>query len=180
MSETTPRTRRQARQEGSPPEFQELQPQRATPRKSKKKQKQQQPREEVSPPGDPQQPQPLSTNQSDQQEVSREDLGQPEAGQSQSVSNEEQAEAAETNAPSEGSPPSQPPSTEEADDHAGEGEASPHPFEVAVRGGNTGNNSLDPGNSLSTDSEATLADMQATMREYDDPEGLTIGNRHFD
>ncbi|KAI5307893.1 hypothetical protein KEM55_007120 [Ascosphaera atra] len=150
------------------------------PRKSKKKQKQQQPREEVSQPEDPQQLQPPSTNQTDQQEMSREDIGQQESAQSQAVSDEQHKEAAESNAPPDVSPAPQPLSIEEADNHAGEGDASPHPFEVAVRGGNTGKISLEPGNSLSTDSEAALADMQATMREYDDPEGLTIGNRHFD
>ncbi|KAI5286581.1 hypothetical protein KEM55_000259 [Ascosphaera atra] len=162
MSETTLRTRRQARQEGSPPEFQELQPQHAAPRKSKKKQKQQQPSEGVGQP--------------DENRKHR----RPEATEGQSVSREEEAEAAETSAPSEQPPAPQPQSAENAGNDAGEEETGPQPFKVAVRGSAAINNSLDTGNSLSTESESALADMQAAMREYDDPEGLTIGNRHFD
>ncbi|KAI5310674.1 hypothetical protein KEM55_003690, partial [Ascosphaera atra] len=177
MSDTTPRTRWQARQEGSPPEFQELQPQQATIRKSKKKQKPQQPVTKASQPDDPQQTSPQDLTEAGEAPLEKEGesateprsevLAQP-GGPSTTAEETEDADR-----PQRGS------AEADAPQNTGQQAVSQHPFEMAVHGSITAINPLDAGNSLSTKSEAALAEMQTAMKGYDDPEGLTIGNRHF-
>ncbi|KAI5309716.1 hypothetical protein KEM55_002576, partial [Ascosphaera atra] len=119
-------------QEGSPSGFQELQPQRAAPYKSKKKQKSQQPVAEANQPAELQQPPQQSSNQLEQQEQGHENTGQQESAPAQAVSSEQPEEAAEGRIQPVESPDRQPPSIEDADNCAGEEDARSGPFEAAV------------------------------------------------